>query len=166
MSSGKLPQDWVTANVVPVFKKGDPRLSCNYRPISFTSKMMERIIHCQIGSALSSNCRLSNCQRGFRPHHSTISLLLTVIHNWVLCLDRRNTVHCLFLDYTKAFDSVPHERLLLKLNAIGITGSLLKWLRGFLTNCLQQVVINGCFTKWLAVFSGLSPWAFIVSLTH
>ena len=54
MLTGKLPQDWVTANVVPVFKKGDPRLSSNYRPISLTSiivKVMERIICCQIGSA-------------------------------------------------------------------------------------------------------------------
>ena len=62
--------------------------------ISFTSvlvKVMERIIHCQIGSALSSSCQLSNFQHGFRPHHSTIFLLLTVIHNWVLCLDCRST---------------------------------------------------------------------------
>ena len=121
MSTGKLPQDWTTANVVPVFKKGDPRLTSNYRPISLTSiivKVMERIIHCQIGSALSSNCRLNDCQHGFCPHRSTISLLLTVIHNWALCLECRSTVHCLFLDYAKAFDSVPHERLLIKFNAI------------------------------------------------
>jgi len=118
MSTGKLPQDWVTANVVPVFKKGDPRLPSNYRPISLTSiivKIMERIIRRQIGTALSSNCRFSNCQHGFRPHHSSISLLLTVIHNCALCLERQSTVHCLFLDYAKVFDSVPHERLLIKL---------------------------------------------------
>jgi len=152
MSTGKMPQDWVTGNVIHVFKKGDPRLPSNYRPISLTSiivKIMERIIRCQIGSALSSNCRFSNCQHGFRPHRSTISLLLTMIHNWALCLERRSTVHCLFLDYAKAFDSVPHERLLITLNAIGITGSLLKWLRGFLTNRLQRVVVNGCYSEWL-----------------
>ena len=89
------------------------------------------------------------------PHHSTISLLLIVIHSWALCLDRRSTIHCLFLNYVKAFGSVPHERLLPKLNAIGITGSLLKWLRGFLTNHLQWEVINGRFSKWLPVFSGV-----------
>ena len=55
----------------------------------------------------------------------------------------------------KAFDSVPHERLLIKLNAIGITGSLQKWLRGFLINCLQRVVINGCYSEWLPVISGV-----------
>ena len=97
---------------------------------------MERIIRCQIGSALFSSCRLNDCQHGFCPHRSTISLLLTVIHNWALCLEHQSTVHCLFLDYAKAFDSVPHERLLIKLNAIGVTGTLQKWLRGFLTNRL------------------------------
>ena len=99
--------------------------------------------------------RLSNCQHGFRPHRSTISLLLTVIHNWAICLERRSTVHCLFLDYAKAFDSVPHERLLLKLNGLGITGSLQTWLRSFLTNRLQRVVINGCYSDWLPVYSGV-----------
>ena len=137
MLTGKLPQDWVTANVVPVFKKGDPRLSSNYRPISLTSiivTVMERIIRCQIGSALSNHCRLSKCHHGIRPIHSTISLLLSVIHGWALCLERQSTTHCIFLDYAKIFDSVPHEHLLIKLNGIEITGSLLNWLMGFLTN--------------------------------
>ena len=85
-------------------------------------------------------------------HHS---LSLTVIHNWALCLERRSTVHCLFLDYAKAFDSVPQECLLIKLNAIGVTGTLQKWLRDFLTNRLQRVVINGCYSEWLPVISGV-----------
>jgi len=158
MSSGKLPQDWITANIVPVFKKGDPRLSSNYRPISLTSiiiKVVERIVRFRIGSALSNNCRLSDCQHGFQPNHSTISSLLTVIHKWALSLEHRSTTHCIFLDYAKAFDSVPHERLLLKLSALGITGSLLVWLRGFLTNRLQRVIISGCYSEWLPVHSSL-----------
>ena len=114
---------------------------------------MERIIRCQIGSALSNHCRLSKCQHGFCPNHSTISLLLSVIHNWALCLESQSTIHCIFLDYAKAFDSVPHERLLIKLNAIGITGSLLNWLRGFLTNQHQRVVVNSCYSDWLLVLS-------------
>ena len=107
MITGKLPQDWVTANrVVPVFKKGDPCLSSNYRPISLTSiivKVMEKIICCQIGSALSNHCRLSKCQHGFRPNHSAISLLLSVIHNWALCLERWSTTHCYSLIMQRPF---------------------------------------------------------------
>ena len=82
-------------------------------------------MRCQIGSALSDSCWLSDYQHSFRPNHSTISLLLTVIHDWALCLEHQSTAHCIFLDYAKALDFVPHERLLLKVNAIGITGSLL-----------------------------------------
>jgi len=64
-------------------------------------------------------------------------------------------MHCLFLDFTKAFDSVPHERLLLKLSALGITGHLLNWLRSFLTSRSQRVVMNGKFSNWLPVTSGV-----------
>jgi len=112
---------------------------------SYSVIIMERIIHCQIGFALSSNCQ----HGGFCPHCSTISLLLSVIHNWALCLEHRSTVHNIFLDYAKAFDLVPHECLFIKLDVIGITGLLLKWLRGFLTNRLQQVEINGCYSEWI-----------------
>ena len=82
-------------------------------------------------------------------------LLLTVIHKWALSLEHWSTTHCIFLDYAKMFDSFPHGCLLLKLNALGIAGSLLVWLRGFLTNRLQRVIINGSYSKWLPVNSGV-----------
>ena len=121
LSTGTLPRDWVTANIVPVYKKGDSHLSSNYRPISLTSvviKVMERIIHRQIVKALESHNLISTYQHGFRSRRSTVSLLLTAIHNWAACLERRHSVHCIFLDLAKAFDSVPHSRLLLKLECL------------------------------------------------
>jgi len=128
MLSGKLPQDWVTANVVPVLTKGDPCLPSSYRPIILTSvivKMVERIVCCQIGgSTLSDSCQFSDYQHGVCPKHSTISFLLT--NGLFVCLECRITTHCIFLDYAKAFDSVPHECLLFKLNAMGsVLGPLL-----------------------------------------
>ena len=83
LSTGTLPRDWVTANIVPVYKKGDSHLSSNYRPISLTSiviKVMERIIHRQIIKALESHNLISTYQHGFRSRRSTVSLLLTAIH--------------------------------------------------------------------------------------
>ena len=104
---------------------------------------------------LSRSNRLSVHQFGFRPNHSTVSLLLSAVHDWALNLEHRHTSHCLFLDFAKAFDTVPHERLLLKLNAIGFTGKLLNWFRGFLTTRYQRVVVNGSHSSWLTVKSGV-----------
>ena len=64
-------------------------------------------------------------------------------------------MHCLLLDFAKAFDSVPHECLLLKLNLLGIDGNLLSWMRYFLTRRQQRVVINGVYSNWAIVTSGV-----------
>ena len=104
---------------------------------------MEKIIHCHIVSCLESKNLLNSFQFGFRSCHSTVDLLLLTIHGIALALERHSSLHCLLLDFSKLFDSIPHERLLLKLDAIGIRGKLLacNWiLRGFLTCQVQRVV--------------------------
>ena len=75
--------------------------------------------------------------------------------DWSLSLEHRGIMHRLFLDFAKAFDLVPHEYLLLKLNALNINGNLLKWIRSFLTCRHQRVVINGKFSIWLPIASGV-----------
>ena len=86
---------------------------------------------------VTDNKLLRILQFGFRAKRFTISLLVDAVDDWSLCLEQRGTVHCLSLDFAKAFDSVPHERLLLKLSSLGIRGSILKWLRFFLTQRKQ-----------------------------
>ena len=91
------------------------------RPISLTSivvKVMEKIICKQLISALEKSEHISDNQFGFRTNRSTITLLLTAIHDWTLCLEHRSTTHYAFLDFAKAFNSVPHENLLLKLHCL------------------------------------------------
>ena len=85
---------------------------------------MERIIHRQLTAALESNHLFSETQHGFRNKHSTITLLVSSVHDWAACLDRHNSVHSLLLDLAKAFDSVPHSQLLLRLESLGIRGNL------------------------------------------
>ena len=158
LSTGKLPLDWTSANIVPVHKKGDKHLTSNYRPISLTSviiKIMERIIHRQVVTILEQHNLINDCQFGFRHKHSTVSLLLEAVNDWANTLENRNSAHCVFLDLAKAFDSVSHPRLLIKLEALGITGDLLNWFKAFLSDRRQRVVVNGQFSSWLPVTSGV-----------
>ena len=121
----------------------------DHRPISLTSiviKVMERIIHHQLLKAVETNYHNSNSHHGFRHQRSTVTLLLIAVHDWATFLEKRHSVHCVFLDLAKAFDSVPHSRLLLKLENLGIRGNLLSWLKYFLTRRFQRVIINGAFS--------------------
>ena len=128
---GKLSLDWISANIVPVHKKEDKQLTNNYRPIRLTRiivKIMERIIHRQLVHALDNHKLLDDCQFDFHRKHSTVQYLL--LHaGWAGSLERHNSTHCLFLDLAKAFDSVSHFCLLLKLEALWITDNTLMWLK-------------------------------------
>ena len=94
---------------------------------------MEKIIHSHIVSCLESKNLLNSFQFSFRSCHSIVDLLQRTTHDMALALERRSSLHCLLLDFSKAFDSVPHERLLLKLDVVGIRGKLIAWICGFLT---------------------------------
>ena len=145
LSTGTLPFDWVSGNIVPIHKRNDKHNPSNYIPISLTSvviKVFERIIHWHLVSALQHHHLLSPAQSGFRNKRSTVTLLAEAVDDWSQCLEKRSTMHCLLLDFAKAFDSVPHERLLLKFQSLGIHGKVLSWLRFFLTKRKQRVVIH------------------------
>jgi len=173
LAEGVLPKDWTSANITPIFKKGNKHLVSNYRPISLTCilvKVLERIIFNKLYSLLECHEVLNDAQFGFRKKRSTTSLLLSAVNDWASYLNKRLSTHCVFLDFAKAFDSVPHQRLLLKLEAYGIHGSLLNWFNSFLTNRRQRVIINGSSSDWSPVLSGvpqgsiLGPLLFILYL--
>ena len=122
---GVVPECWKDSMISPILKstskpKSDPN---NYRPISLTSilcKLLEKHIFDVMYEHLSSNNLLSDSQWGFRPKRSTVTALLSVLHEWFLTLEDGNEVCAIFLDYKKAFDSVPHRPLLDKLfNSLG-----------------------------------------------
>ena len=116
-------------------------------------KVLERLIFNKFYAQLESHHILSDAQFGFCVKRSTTSLLLSAVNDWASQLNCRLATHCVFLDFAKAFDSVPHQRLLLKLKAYGVNGSMLQWFSCFLTTRRQRVIINGCSSEWSPVQS-------------
>ena len=128
LTLSKVPQEWKEANVVPVPKKGDVDLISNYRPISLrslVSKLLEKIVHAHVSEFVESS--LSNLQHGFRKRRSCVTQLLGVLHDVGKALDSGQEADTIYLDFSKAFDTVSHKNLLLKLKQHGISGSLLSW---------------------------------------
>lgn len=155
---GYLPQDWKHAVVTPIYKKGDKTLPSNFRPISLTSifvRIMEKIISKKLTQFLKAECIIPDRQHGFVEKRSTITNLLSCVHTWSKDLDNGNPVDVCYLDYERAFDRVPHQRLLVKLDHVGIRGPLLRWIENYLTDRTFQVRVGNCLSQSKPVLSGV-----------
>ena len=108
-----------------------------------------------VSKHLVVNNILSNSQHGFRQGLSTTTQLTSVIHEWSSLLQKRSQVDVAFLDFQKAFDRVPHQRLCSKLNYYGIVGDSQNWLMSFLSDRRQAVVVDGSQSSWRDVTSGV-----------
>ena len=141
------------ANVTPIHKKGRKHKKENYPQVSLTSivcKVAEKIVRSRV-TAFWSEHQVLNYLKG----KSTLAQLLSCFHDWSSSRNNSKITDVVFLDLSKAFDSVPYERLLRKLNKHEIDGPLLLWFRHFLTNGQQRVVIRGTYSNWSAVTSGV-----------
>ena len=132
----------------------------NYRPDSLLpicSKTFEIIIFNPIFEFLDENSFLCSNQSGFCPFNSCENQLLSVVYDIYANFDRHSTlaVRANFLDISKAFDKVSHERLLFKLERIGISGNLLSLLRSCLSNTFQRLVLNGQCSSWSSILAGI-----------
>ena len=158
LETSKVTSQWKLSNVTPILKSGDPSLINNYRPISLlslVSKVLERIVHQRVSNYLQTHHLLSRRQFGFRAGSSTQEALLSITNDWHLCLSSNHQVGAVFFDIKKAFDTVPHEQILLSLERIGISGSLLSWFSNYLSGRTQRVVINGTTSDTCEVTSGV-----------
>lgn len=156
LAEGAFPEDWKTANIFPVHKKGKRDYAENYRPISLlpiVSKVLERCVFYNIKNHL--NTAFKNSQHGFIRGRSCVTNLLEVLDHIGSVLDDGGQIDTVYLDMSKAFDKVSHINLLHKLQTAGFGGSLLQWFVSYLTNRHQCVTVHGSASDSLPVTSGV-----------
>ena len=154
LSSGVVPEDWRRANITPIFKKGSKTDPTNYRPISLTSvvcKLLERLIQKRIIEHLELNNFISSHQHGFRRGMSCLTQLLEYFADVEDILDEGHCADVIYLDCKKAFDTVPHAHLLVKVEGAGIVGGVKRWIANFLENREQRVAIHDSYSTWRRV---------------
>lgn len=158
LTEGVVPSAWKIAQVCPIHKKGSKSSCNNYRPVSLTSiacKTLEAIVRDKIMDYMKVNKLFSKKQYGFLPGRSTVLQLLKMLDHWTEALDNGDSLEVLYLDIQKAFDTVPHKRLIIKLKALGIKGRLLTWIQNFLDNRTQFIKIGTTNSISFPVTSGV-----------
>lgn len=174
LDTGIPPSDWLKAHIVPIYKKSERTTASNYRPVSLTSipcKILEHIISKSVHNHLEAHNILTDRQHGFRQRRSRKTSLLTTVHDLASTLEKNHQIDLILLDFSKAFDTVPHIRLLNKLNHYGIRDSTQLWIKNLLTNRTQEVLVEGCKSGQIHVSSGvpqgtvLGPYYFSTSTT-
>ena len=158
MSKSIFPSKLKQAKVVPIFKSGNATMVCNYRPISILnifSKIYEKVLYKRLLSFLTTNNFFFDHQFGFREGHSTSMALITLVHYITAVSDANETTISVFVDLSKAFDTLNHDILLHKLEHFGIRGSVLQLFENYLHGRNQCASDNGVFSDCLPITCGV-----------
>ncbi|CAM4584956.1 unnamed protein product [Lepidochelys kempii] len=155
---GEVPDDWRMDNVVPIFKKGKKEDPGNYRPVSLTSvpeKIMEQVLKESILKHLDERKVIRNSHHVFTKGRSCLTNLIAFYNEITGSVDEGKAVGVLFLDFSKAFDTVSHSILVSRLKKYGLDEWTIRWIESWLDCRAQRVVINGSMSSWQPVSSGV-----------
>ena len=171
LSSGIFPTNMKIAKVIPIFKKDDHTLMSNYRPVSILSsfsKILERVVHNRLSKFLTLNNLLNSSQYGFRKCHSTDLALIDLYDKISNSLAKKQNIISVFMDLSKAFDTLDHSILTYKLEHYGIRGTALKWFKSYISGRQQFTCINSVCSGTRYIYHGvpqgsiLGPLLFLV----
>src|SRR2546425_2254388 len=152
------------AKILPIYKSGDKTLISNYRPISLLtvfSKIYEKIILKRFDSFLIKHQILYDMQFGFRKNHSTQLALASYIDCITAALDKNQFTMSIFIDLSKAFDTINHTILLQKLEYYGVRGLVNDFIKSYLTNRLQYVEIENISSNPMKITCGIPQWSIL-----
>lgn len=156
ITSCRFPDDLKKANVSPVFKKDDNLIKSNFRPVSILptiSKIYEKVLNEQL--SLFCDGIFHDFISAFRKGFSCQSVLLRLIEDWHRALDRGNFVGAILMDLSKAFDSMPHNLIVAKLEAYGLSDDALTLISDYLNNRKQRVKIGSNYSSWCDISKGV-----------
>ncbi len=157
-AEGTFPDDLKIAKVTPIFKKDDPKYYTNYRPVSVLpmfSKILEKLTYNRLMKYINENNILYKHQFGFRNAYSTYMAMILLEDKITQAMDNGEYTLGLFLDFSKAFDTINHTILMSKLHHYGIRGISLDWFQSYMTNRSQSVTYNGYTSTTLPITCGV-----------
>ena len=169
LSKSVFPTSWKLSKVIPLLKKGDPMIPKNYRPVALLpvfSKILERVVFNQVVQYLDQNSLLHPNHHGCRQGHSTTTAILQMYDQWTEEVEKGQMVGVMMVDLSAAFDMVDHPLLLEKLQLLGLGDGALAWMKSYLSDRSQSVMVDGCMSPPLNIECGVPQGSILGPLLY